>query len=82
MPYWFSVVAARNSAQLLNVEVGVLDLQRIEGPLDQLDALLQRDLALKQLEPRADTGIPMRPGAPPACGNAGRCGRCGTPGRP
>ena len=46
-PYWFSDVAPHDGAQPFDVEEGVLELQRIEGPLDQLDAARERFLALR-----------------------------------
>ena len=52
VPYWFSNVAPHDGAQPLHVEEGVLDFQRIEGPLDQLDAARQRLFALRSFSRR------------------------------
>ena len=45
-----AVVLLGDDAELGEVEVGVERLQRIEGPLDQVVALRQRPLALRQLQ--------------------------------
>ena len=37
---------AHNGAQALYIEIGVLDLQRIEGPLHQIDIAREREFAL------------------------------------
>src|SRR5215469_7994177 len=47
-----------NSAEPFHVEIGVLDLERIEGPLDQIDVARDCVFALPQLEPPADARVP------------------------
>ena len=68
-------VAAHDRAQPLDVEIGVLEFERIEGPLDQFDAARERVLALAQLQPAADAGSRDIPAARPACGCADRACR-------
>ena len=50
-------VAPHDGAQPLHVEVRVLDFERIEGPLHQLDAARQRVLALRQLQAPPDAEV-------------------------
>ena len=63
-------VAPHDRAQPLDVEKRVLDFERIEGPLDQLDPARQRVVALRQLQPAAHAGVRDIPAALPACGCA------------
>ena len=51
-------VLPNHCAQPLEVEECVLEFQRIEGPLDQFDSAFEGFLALPQLEPPPDAGIP------------------------
>ncbi len=39
------------------LKIGVLELERIEGPLDQIDAAAKRFFALAQLEPAPDSVV-------------------------
>ena len=39
------------------LKIGVLQFERIEGPLDEIDAARESIVALPQLEPAADAGI-------------------------
>ena len=69
-PVLIGDVAANDGAQPLHIEKRVLDFERIESPLDQIDAARQRVVALRQLErcgPRPRCG---NPAARPACGCA------------
>src|SRR5262249_712966 len=50
-------IAANNSAEPLDIEVGILQLERIEGPFNQRHAALHGVLALEQLETPAHTAI-------------------------
>src|SRR5262249_48116604 len=43
-------VAPHNSAEFLDVEVGVLDFERIEGPLDEVDVPVESFVSLRELE--------------------------------
>ena len=53
------VVAARDGAELFKVEIGVLDFQRIEGPLDQFDTAGERVFALQEFQATPQTTIAM-----------------------
>src|SRR2546422_623584 len=50
-------IAPYDRAQLFDIEVGVLELKRIEGPLDDVDAPLQGVFALRQLQQPAHPAI-------------------------
>ena len=50
-------IAPHDDAQAFDVEVRVLDLERIEGPLDQFDATAERIAALLQLERAPDVPV-------------------------
>src|SRR5579864_9237627 len=43
-------ISANNRSKSLDVQVGVLDFQRIEGPLHQLEAVSDRVVTLCQFE--------------------------------
>src|SRR5688500_9832610 len=43
-------IAAYNGPKLLDIEISVLQLDRIEGPLDEVDAARECVLALRNLE--------------------------------
>src|SRR5271167_3784321 len=51
------VVATRDSAEAFEIEIGVLDLQRIEGPLQQLVTLCDSVFALEQLNAPAEAPV-------------------------
>src|SRR5260370_161800 len=48
---------AYDGAQTLDVEIGVLDIERIEGPLDQIDAAGERRLALGEFKEPASARV-------------------------
>jgi hypothetical protein len=50
-------VAANDDAQALDVEEGVLELQWIESPFDQIDVAVKRPLALFEFEATAEAGV-------------------------
>src|SRR3954452_23416344 len=52
--------AAHNRAELLDVEEGVLELQRIECPLNHLDVRGEGKLTLYKLHPASQSRIPIR----------------------
>src|SRR6516162_9566267 len=52
-------VTTCDSPQLFNVEVGVLDLQRVKGPLNELEATGHRLLTLQQLDPSPQPSVPV-----------------------
>ena len=49
--------AADNAAEALDVEIGVLQLERIESPFDEIDSLPEGFLALLELEHAADAVV-------------------------
>ena len=49
-------VAAYDRAQPLDVEVGVFNFERIEGPLDEFDAARESVFALFEFQLAADAG--------------------------
>jgi fructose-1,6-bisphosphatase/sedoheptulose 1,7-bisphosphatase-like protein len=53
MPYWLHTVTARNGTQLLDIEICVLDFQRVEGPLDQLETTGERVVTLEKFDAAA-----------------------------
>src|SRR5947209_673069 len=50
-------VAANNGAQLDDIEIGILDLQWIKGPLDQVKTALDGILALGKFQAAAYVGV-------------------------
>ncbi len=50
-------ITAHDDAQALDIKERVFDLQRIEGPFDQLDVAVQRPLALFEFKAAADAGV-------------------------
>src|SRR5579864_5848596 len=50
-------ITTHHRPQPFNVEVGVLDLERIECPLDQIDPTGQRIVALREFQPPTDARI-------------------------
>src|SRR6266571_4815997 len=53
-------VAPRDRAQPRQVQVGVLDLQRIEGPFQQLNPLLDGVFPLRELQPPSQAMVAKR----------------------
>src|SRR5215472_8367101 len=50
-------ITTNNSAKLSDVEIGDLELKRIERPFDQIDAASKCFVALRKLEPAANAAI-------------------------
>src|SRR5271169_4711283 len=52
-------IAASDCSQAFEIEIRVLDFQRIEGPLQQFVAVRDGVLPLEQLDPPAEAGVAM-----------------------
>src|ERR1035438_9710895 len=52
-------VSANDGAQPLGVEKRVLDFERIESPLNQIDAARERLVALGQFQPLSNFSVPV-----------------------
>src|SRR5207248_11325134 len=52
-------IAADNGAEPFHIEVGVLDFERVEGPLDELDSAGDRVFALADLQASSHAQIPV-----------------------
>ena len=50
-------VAAYHCSQPLNIEKGVLDLERVEGPFNEIHPAGKRELALLPFEPTPDSAV-------------------------